>query len=251
MAAHYDTCNYTSYWEGREYEHESELIAIKSFLDKIPKIEKVCEIGAGYGRLIPTYYFRANKVIVSDPSNKLLAIARDLYPQNEKIRYIQSTLENLPGKIRHRSLDLVIFVRVLHHLEDLNAAIESVCYLVKKNGYLILEFANKSHAKAVISEFLQGNFTFPIDIFSKDVRSKRSVKKNTLPFFNYHPDVVKESLRKCHFKIIEKLSVSNIRVPFLKKILPTDSLVFLEKYLQKPLSYINFGPSVFILAKKE
>lgn len=250
MSAYYDTYDYASYWDTRAYEHESELVAIKRLLDEIPKIERACEIGAGFGRLLPSYYFRADKVFVTDPSGKLLAKARKLYPDSKKIKFIQSTLENLPGKIRHHSLDLVVFIRVLHHLGDLTSAIESVCSLVSKNGYLILEFANKRHAKAVAKEFAHGNFTFPLDIFEKDINRARSQKRSSLPFKNYHPDVVVEALNKCHFKIIDKLSVSNIRIRFLKHTLPTKILVFLEKYLQKPLAYINFGPSIFILARK-
>lgn len=250
MPAAYDSYDYPSYWVGREYEHASEGIAIKRFLEAIPKIGTACEVGAGFGRLIPTYVFRANKVIITEPSARLLGMAKLKYSPGKNIRFVQSSLANLSKKIKAGSLDLAIFVRVLHHMEDIDAAIEAVCHLVKPGGHLILEFANKRHLKATIFEFLKGNFTFPMDIFPKDLRSRRSLKKDTLPFFNYHPDDVKYALERCHFKIVEKLSVSNVRSSFIKRVIPTNTLVLIEKYLQKPLSYINFGPSIFILAKK-
>jgi hypothetical protein len=53
MPAAYDTYDYPSYWEGRDYEHGSEEIAIKGFLNRIAKIKTALEIGAGYGRLVP------------------------------------------------------------------------------------------------------------------------------------------------------------------------------------------------------
>jgi len=75
MAAAYDTYDYPGYWIGREYEHEAEIFAIKSFLKKIPVIKNVVEIGAGFGRLVPAYFFRARRVVLTDPSSKLLKIA--------------------------------------------------------------------------------------------------------------------------------------------------------------------------------
>jgi hypothetical protein len=67
---------------------------------------------------------------------------------------------------------------------------------------------------------------------------------------NYHPDKIKDILTQYDFEVVEERSVSNIRSTFLKNIFSTDLLVSLEKVLQKPFSYIDFGPSIFILARK-
>jgi len=250
MSAHYDTYDYPSYWEGREYEHDSEVMAIKAFLDKIPKIKTILEIGTGYGRLTSSYSFRAKKIILSDPSAKLLKIAREKNALNPKIEYLHTSLENLPTKIRSSSIDLAIMVRVIHHIEDLNQALKIVSKLVRKGGYFILEFANKRHVKATFKEFFKGNLTFPLDIFSKDISSIKSKKKNALPFINYHPDTIIQALKNSDFEVISKRSVSNIRSPRIKKLLPLTTLLSFEKILQEPLSYLSFGPSIFILAKK-
>ncbi len=248
MSAYYDDFDYPSYWKGREYEHQSELISLKTFLDKIPKINTLIEIGAGFGRLIPTYLFRSKKIILSDPSVKLLNIAKKNF-KSKNIKFIQSKIENLSKKIRSRTADLLICVRVLHHIKDIDIAFSNMNRLLKKGGYLILEFPNKCHGKAAISEFLKGNFTFLLDIFPKEVKSKGKRKK-TLPFFNYHPDIINEKLTKHGFKIIERRSVSNVRSPTLKKLFNTEVLLLFERNLQRPLSKISFGPSIFILAKK-
>ena len=248
MTAHYDTYDYPSYWEGREYEHEAEIYAIKSFLKKIPKIESILEIGTGYGRLTPSYIYRATHIILSDPSGRLLTIARGNF-KSKNIKFIHSCLENLPTKLKRKSMDLIILVRVLHHMENLEETFAVIEKLIKKNGYLIIEFANKRHLKATFSEFFRGNFTFWLDIFPKDVTGKKT-KKNSIPFKNYHPDTIREFLKKYGFSILEERSVSNIRSLFFKKYLPKETLLFFEKYLQTPLAKISFGPSVFILAKK-
>jgi len=249
MSAHYDNYDYPAYWKGRDYEHKAEIEALRAFLQSIPKIESILEIGAGFGRLVPVYSFRGKKIVISDPSAKLLAIAQNRLKQR-KFRFIHSKLENLPLKLKRESFDLIICVRVMHHIEDADKFIGIINNLLKVRGYLILEFANKKHFKASILQFIKGNFTFPLDIFPSDKRSKKSIKNQSIPFLNYHPESVKEKLTESGFNIIKCRSVSNIRNSKLKTMIPTETLLTLEKYLQIPLSYINFGPSIFILAQK-
>ena len=252
MSAAYDTYDYPSYWLGREYEHFSEVLAIKAYLQKISKVRNILEVGAGYGRLAKIYLYRGKKIILSDPSSRLLAIARDELGNNHnrEIKFIHSSLENLPKKIKAGNINLTICVRVLHHIKDIDNAFSLINKLLSKRGYLILEFANKSHFKATISEFLKGNLTFPLDIFPKDIRSRRNIRKNTLPFVNYHPDDIVKKLKDSGFEIIEARSISNIRSGFFKKIIPLDTLLVCEKALQKPFAKIHFGPSILILARK-
>lgn len=251
MSAYYDSYNYPSYWEEREYEHESEIIALKALISKIKKIDLIVDIGAGYGRLTPTYFFRSKKTILSDPSSKLLSLARKKFKKNKKIKYIQTKAENLKGKIRSKSVDLAIMIRVMHHLENPEKVFKIVSKIIKPGGYLILEFANKSHGKAVFKEMCKGNLTYLLDIFPKDMRSSKSKKKKTIPFINYHPDSVVKMLNDNGFKIIERRSVSNIRSNKIKKNTQLKVLLKIEEKLQKPLACINFGPSIFLLARKK
>jgi ubiquinone/menaquinone biosynthesis C-methylase UbiE len=248
MSAPYDTYDYPNYWEGREYEHASEIISLKYFLDKIKKIESIVEVGAGFARLTPSYIYRAKKIILTDPSSKLLALAKKRF-LDKKVKVIRSTLEYLPSKLRRNTADLVILVRVLHHIRNLDNAFVSVNKILKNHGYFILEFANKCHGKATALEFAKGNFTFLHDIFPKDVKTVKNKKRN-LPFFNYHPQVIKEKLKTHGFEVLDVRSVSNIRSPFIKKIIPTEIILPIENFLQKPLAKIFFGPSIFILAQK-
>ncbi len=249
MSAAYDNYHYPSYWRGRDYEHDSEVYAIRRLLRRIPKVDCALEIGAGYGRLTPEYSEKANKVILSDPSGKILKLARSNHPQ-DKFKFVQSSLENLKGKIPSQSVDLVLMIRVLHHIQEPENSFKQISYFLKPGSYFILEYANKMHFKANFKEFCHGNFTFPIDIGTKDIRSKKSIKDNTLPFYNFHPYVIEDYLKKAGFTIIEKRSVSNIRNNFIKRIIPTVILVSFEKLLQNVLASVNFGPSIFILARK-
>lgn len=250
MAAAYDNYNYTSFWVGREYEHKSEVVALRAFLHKIHKIKTILDVGGGYGRLTPNYLFRARKVVLSDPSSKLLKIARETFKGEKKLNFVHATLSSLPAKIKRHSVDVVLMVRVVHHITNMDAAFEDIGKLLKPNGYLILEYANKRHLKATLKELLMGNFTFPFDVTPVDIRSSKNKKDGTIPFINYHPDTIDGLLEKHGYEIVEKRSVSNIRSPFLKTVLPVDFLVSIDRITQRILSGIAFGPSIFILARK-
>ncbi len=250
MPAAYDTYDYPAYWKGREYEHGSDIIAIKSFLEKIPSLSSVVEIGAGFGRLVPSFSYRAKKIVLTDPSAKLLNLARKQL-KNKNINFLKIKIENIPNKINLNSTDLVVCVRVLHHLENIDKAFLACNKILKNKGYFILEFPNKSHFKARVTEYLRGNFTFASDILPKDLRSPKNIRKETIPFYNYHPDYIVKKLEDSGFEIISKRSVSNVRNQFLKKFFPINLFLAIEAYLQKPLASINFGPSIFLLARKK
>lgn len=250
MPAAYDNYDYPSYWTNRQYEHQSEVVAIKNLLHKVPKIKRVIEVGCGFGRLVSSYQFRAKRVTLSDPSAKLISMAVRKYSKNKKIEFIQSKLENLLNKKRPSTYDLAIMVRVLHHIEDIDLAFKTIYKLLKNDGFLILEFPNKNHLKASLRHILKGDFTYTMNIFPLDLRSRKHIKNNTLPFYNYNPDLIIQKLKGHDFEIIETLSVSNVRSTFLKKLIPIHILLDIENILQKPLSKINFGPSFFILARK-
>lgn len=250
MSAAYDNYNYERYWTKRDYEHESERIVITEFLEKLRPPKKVIDIGCGFGRLVPVYEKYFQKITLVDPSKELLKLAQENNQQDKRISYIKSTVQDLPKNIRKSSHDLAICVRVFHHVEDLDQAIANINHCLGENGYLILEFANKLHGKAIFKNFLKGNLMFPLEIHSVDRRSKKNIKNESILFLNHHPDVVKNSLEKSGFEILEKRSVSNFRLGFFKNLVPLNFLLLLEKKSQKFLSKINFGPSIFILAKK-
>ena len=250
MSAAYDNYDYPSYWKGRDYEHKSEFIAIKGLISKIPKIEKVVEIGAGFGRLLPSYHFRAKKIIVSDPCASLLFSAQRKYKKLKKVNFLQCGIASIKNRIKSKTFDLCIMVRVLHHIDNIDEAFNIVYSLLSRGGYFILEFPNKSHLKASLRNIFKGNITYPINIFPIDLRSKKHIKDNTLPFINYHPDQIYEKLKTAGFEIIEVRSVSNIRSTIIKKFFPLNLLLDIEKIIQKPFSRLNFGPSYFVLARK-
>lgn len=250
MAA-YDGYDYPKYWDNRQYEHESETLVLHDFFRKIGKQKKIIDIGGGYGRLAKEYDEYAKEITLAEPSGSLITKAKSFLSGNKaKLNYVHSTLENLPKKLKRKKFDVVLLVRVMHHINDPEVAISVASNYLPKGGYFVLEFANKLHGKAMFKNFLSGNFTFPLDIFPIDKRSKKNINKNSILFLNHHPDVIVDHLKNYGFKIVEKRSVSNIRSHTIKEVLPNFLVLKIEKILQKPLAKVNFGPSIFILAKK-
>lgn len=246
--AYYDNYDYPKYWKKRDYEHESECKVIKEYLDKIKPIESIAEIGCGFARLVGCYEHCVKNVTLIDPSNDLLEIAKKNL-KSKKFKFVQSKAQDVEQNTKSK-FDAVLMVRVLHHVDDLNETFNSINKIVNKKGYFILEFANKIHGKNQIKNILSGNFIFPFDIFPEDKRSKKNKKNKSILFLNHHPEVVYESLKNNGFKIIEKRSVSNFRFKLIKKFIPLKMLLSLEGRFQKTFTFLDFGPSIFLLCQK-
>lgn len=246
MSAYYDSYNYPSYWNGRDYEHLSEKFAIESLLSPFKKFRSVIDVGGGYGRLTSTYEKYAQKVMLTDPSKKLISIAQ----KNIKGKKFYFKVGNLAqiAKTQKNKHDLVIMVRVMHHIKNIDKAINELSQITQKGGYLLLEYANKLHFKSICREIIKGNLNFTNQTESKVVG--KSENKNCIPFLNHHPRIISKTLQNYGYKIITERSVSNIRNPTIKKIMPLSLMLVLEKYLQIPFAKIYFGPSIFLLAQK-
>lgn len=248
--AHYDNYDYLRYWKLRDYEHDSECLAISNIFSTLPKINSLAEVGCGFGRLAPCYSRFAKKITLIDPSVDLLNLAKKNC-KDKKYDFKKSTVENINKNLKNKKFDTVLMVRVLHHVEDLDEAFGSINKILKKHGYFVLEFANKMHGKNQIIQFVRGNFTFPLDIFSEDIRSKKNKKNNSILFLNHHPDIVLEKLKANGFVVEKKMSVSNFRFKFFKKFIPLNWLLSLELAVQGLFSKILFGPSMFVVCKKK
>lgn len=247
MVSFYDSFDYPSYWSGREYENECEKIALLTFLKKIGKKSSLVDIGGGFGRLTSVYSTFFEKCLIVDPSEELLKIAKKNL-KGPKFSFQKGTLPNL--SLPDNSFDVVLVIRLVHHLEDPFPSIKEINRILKANGFLILEMANKIHFLAVAKAFFSGNFSFIKDFSPLERRCPQSIAEGKITFLNHHPQKMIIDLKKAGFSVLQILSVSNFRYHLVKKIFPLKFLVFWEKIFQKPLAKFFFGPSIFFLAKK-
>jgi SAM-dependent methyltransferase len=231
--------SYPSFWKDREYEHESEVLALQKLLGN-KRFECAADIGGGFGRLIESISNHARKIILIEPSVVQRTLATTFLPENISIQDGNSEETGLPVK----SCDLVVMVRVMHHLPRPENSISEIWRIIKPGGLLVLEFANSVNFKSRVRHFLnfQSIPLTPIDV-GVSIDGK-------VPFVNHNPKTVMLLLQREGFVELDQLSVSNFRSLFLKKLLPTRILLVLEQLLRRPLSLVRFGPSIFIMAKR-
>lgn len=235
---------YDQYWQNRQYEHQSEVMAI-SRLVKNKKFANASDIGGGFGRLCRYLTEISERVTLVEPSDKMRSMAKSYLKSYENVKIVNGSSDQT--SLPNASQNLLISVRVLHHLPDISSTIAEFSRVVKPNGFVIVEFANSLNIKARIRSLLTGK---KITMLPIDLRSPENIKRGSIPFVNHHPKSVLQQLEKNGFAIISRLSVSNFRISFLKKIMPTSLLLALEYLLQIPLGWLYFGPSVFILAQR-
>lgn len=236
--------NYLHYWEGRDYEDAAERMAIKRLLGK-KRFRHAVDIGGGYGRLCIFLENYADKVTLAEPSQQQLDIADDFLKDHPRIDKKLMQVESLPFK--DGSVDLFTMIRVMHHLPDPKIPFAELSRALADDGYIILEMANYTHFRNKVKHLIKGK-KLPLE--PVDIRSAENRRKDEIPFVNHNPHTVMRQLSHAGLVVDSTLSVSNLRSPALKKVLPKGAMLAVEKVLQKPLASSHFGPSVFFLLKK-
>lgn len=240
-----DNYNYRQYWQGRDYENASEEMAIKRFL-RGKKFKSAADIGGGYGRLCILLEKYAAKVTLAEPSKVQLDMAKDFLKGHKAIDSKLMQADNLGFK--DGSLDLVTMIRVMHHLPDPTKELKEIYRVLSDDGLFVLELANYAHARNRLKHLLKRQ---PLPRTPVDIRSAANRRDEEVAFVNHNPKTVIKQLDKAGFEISRILSVSNLRSPGLKKILPRPIMLSAERIMQSPFSRIYFGPSVFFLLKKK
>lgn len=236
--------NYLRYWDGRDYEHAAEEIAIRRLVGN-KKFKNAVDVGGGYGRLCLLLEQFSDKVTLAEPSQQQLDIAKDFLKDRPQID--QKLLQAGDLKFKDGSIDLMTVIRVMHHLPDPAPEFKEFHRVLSDDGYLILEVANYSHGRNRIKHLLKGKKlpTEPVDI-----RSEENKRDDEIPFVNHNPKTVIKQLAHAGLKVERTLSVSNLRSPALKRFVPKRFMLTVEKIAQPLLANSYFGPSVFFLVKK-
>jgi SAM-dependent methyltransferase len=236
--------NYLHYWDGREYEHASEEMALRRLLDG-KRFKHAVDVGGGYGRLCVFLEQYADKVTLAEPSQQQLDIAKDFLKDHPGVDRKLLQADDL--KFKEGTVDLLTMIRVMHHLPDPRAEFAEIARVLSADGYAIIEVANYVHARNRIKHLLKGKKlpTEPVDI-----RSEANRRDDEIPFVNHNPETVIKQLSHAGLKVDRVLSVSNLRSPALKKVMPRRAMLAVEGLMQQSLAGSYFGPSVFFMVKK-
>lgn len=234
------THNYLHYWDGREYEHAAEEVAIRRMF-KGKHFERIVDVGGGYGRICPLLKEYANRVTLAEPSQQQLDIGKDFLKDHKGIDMVLAQADALP--FENESIDAVTVVRVIHHIPDPEEEFAEIARVLKPGGYLFIEFANYANFKNRVKHAAKFK---RIPREPVDIRTQES----DIPFVNHNPHTVRKQLAHAGLQVEKVLSVSNFRSPGLKKIFTKGALLKAEKITQYPLARTYFGPSTVYLLKK-
>lgn len=236
--------NYLRYWDGREYEHAAEEIAIRRLLQG-KHFKEAVDVGGGYGRLSVVLADYADTVTLAEPSQQQLDIAQEFLKGKPKVSVKLAQAEKLP--FNDNQIQLAMVIRVIHHLPNPVPAFEEIHRILEKDGYFLLEFANYANFKNRFKHAVKLK-KLPID--PVDIRTAAHRRDDEIPFVNHNPKTVRRQLAQCGFKVERTLSVSNFRSVTIKKMIPKSMLLAFESSLQVPLASSHFGPSTVYLLRK-
>ena len=254
--------NYEEYWSNKEvnrnYENEAEKTALLKLLPKKDTLPSgadswFCDLGAGFGRLFDVYGEFYQNIVLVDYSVENMRKAKDRIlksiPKDPKdpnslkapnIYFIAANAYGLPFK--NETIDCLMSVRMMHHLENSEKAIGQIRNVLKSKGSLILEYANKRHFVEVIRAMMGKSEMKPFTL--------QPYHRGEDLFFNFHPKYIRNLLASS-FRVKKTVSVSNLRSGLLKKILPTKVMLFIDKIFHPVFNLFKFGPSIFVLAEKK
>jgi len=236
-------CDYegTSYrarfWDGqgREYEDLAERIALRGLLP--PNGRRLVEIGAGFGRLAELYV-GYEQVVLLDYAVSGLREAQERLGTSGRFVYVAADLYRLP--LAPGTCDTAVTVRVLHHLEDVPAALRSIAAVLRPGGTYVLEYANKRNLKAVARYLLRRQSWSP---FTPE--PYEFVRLN----FDFHPNWMVQELQRAGFIVDAGKAVSHFRYPFIKRAIPARTLAAADGALQDVGAAWKLSPSIFLQAR--
>jgi ubiquinone/menaquinone biosynthesis C-methylase UbiE len=236
--------NYAEYWKGREYEHAAEEAAITKLIGA-KRFDKAVDVGGGFGRLSKFLTRFCDDVTLAEPSQQQLDIAKDFLKDVKHVSAVKAQASDLPYK--DASVDLVLVVRVLHHIPDPTPEFKEISRALKPGGSFVLEFANNNHFLNRVRYSLKGK-KVPKD--PVDIRTGANRSEEEIAFVNHHPETIVKQLAKEGLVVKRVLSGSNLRSSTLKRLIPDGVLITLEKPLQSLLAKSYFGPSTWLLLEK-
>ncbi|MCD4670948.1 MAG: class I SAM-dependent methyltransferase [Actinomycetia bacterium] len=241
----YESYDYREFWEDdkRRYEDRSERMALRTMLGGEESRDRLfVDIGCGYGRLFNEYSGFPRIVLIDYSMNNLknarMRISKFLSETGGKtpaVLYIAADAARLP--FRSDIADVILTVRVVHHLERPGEYFDEVSRILKKGGLYLFEFANKRNMKNILRFFIGKMDVSPFNEIPSQVGE--TIK-------NYHPKNIYSQLSSRDINIEKIISASNFRLGFLKKIFGSRIMVFFERIYQKLFPFITLGPSIFI-----
>lgn len=227
----------TRFWEnqGRDYEDQVERTALRKLMPQYGST--IIDIGAGFGRLADEYD-GYDHVVLFDYSSSLLREAHERLGNDPRFILVSGNWYEMP--FVDGLFQTLVQVRTIHHAANVPGLFAELNRIARINGSYILEFANKRNLKAIGRYLLRKQDWSPFNQAPVEF-----VELN----FDFHPTYMRDQLVAYGFTPQRTLASSHFRLPLLKKRVPTDLLVKLDKSLQSTGRFLQLTPQSFILSE--
>ena len=228
----------TAFWQNanRRYEDAVERLALRRMLP--PSGKRIVDLGAGFGRLANEYH-RYDQVVLFDYSRSMLTQAVERWGHDARFVFVEGSVYAMPF-VPH-CMETVVMVRVMHHLAESPTALQEIDRVLQDGGTAILEFANKRNLKSMLRHMCRGQAWSPYAFEPVEFAEMH---------FNFHPLWMQKQLGLTGLNCEEAFSVSHLRLPALKNLLPADLLAQADSLLFRPGGKYPLGPSVFLQTRK-
>ena len=229
----------TEFWEraDRRYEDVAERMALRTLLP--PTGRRLVDIGGGFGRL-GAEYAGYRQVVFFDYSRTMLAQAVERWGHDPRFVFVNGNVYRppfLPG-----AMDTVVMIRVIHHLERADRALERIAGMLRPGGSAVVEFANKRNLKAV------GRHLLGLQPWSPHAREPVEFAEMN---FNFHPAWIRERMRGAGLDIDRAMGVSHFRLPLFKRLLPPQWLARMDLVAGPLTAGREVAPSVFVHSRRQ
>jgi 2-polyprenyl-3-methyl-5-hydroxy-6-metoxy-1,4-benzoquinol methylase len=132
------------YFGSRRFDIRIRLDTVKQFTDTL-MFDRVLDIGCGDGSISLPLLPRCNRLTLLDLSMKMLELARRNIPaeRSNDVDLIEGDF--MGADLEPQSLDLILCIGVLAHVDSPAAVIAKVAQLAKPGAWVILEFTDSFH----------------------------------------------------------------------------------------------------------
>lgn len=135
------TLETAGYYEGRDLEVLAQMPNYYNWIIEVfrPKLRgRVMEVGSGRGTIAEMMLTSVESLDLIEPSKHLTDLFPERLKSSPKVTVFNESLENRLPKIKDLSLDAIVMVNVLEHIENDGKAIGQLSRVLKSKGYLLL-----------------------------------------------------------------------------------------------------------------
>ena len=196
--------------------------------------DSIIELGCGNGNLWNKYYTdlpNNTKLVLSDYSKNILNTAKMNLKHEENIEYLVIDIQNIP--FESESFDVVIANMVLHHIMDIEKALNEVKKVLKKDGRFYCAVFGKQQIGSFVRKVL-GLKEKEKDVFC--LQNGENVLKEKFSIVNKH--IYEDALMVTDAKDVVDYIKSLSWADELQKISDTDIINALEQYKENGFIHI-------------